>query len=141
MNLASRQCLFLLLATSLTTTVALADTNTFSSITLVSEYGSVTPTNLTQLMALSPDELEKVDIGLIDLLCAEGLSGSEDLDVQKSLDTLDAWARHVESETKRNQHLYEEHPERFKFSLPYYRMAMLATVLSQDLRIQYSPEP
>ena len=98
------------------------------------------PKSLAELLALSPESLEKVDVARIDLLCAEGLNGSENLDVELCVNALDAWARDVEDETKRNQHLFDEHPERFKNSLAYYRMAMLATVLVQDLKIQYSKE-
>lgn len=98
------------------------------------------PQTLEQLLQVPPDQLEGVDLALLNLLCAEGLRGSEELNVQKSLDTLDAWARHVERETKRNQHLFDEHPKRFKNSLAHFRMAMLATLLVQDLRIQYNPE-
>ena len=47
------------------------------------------PKSLAELLALSPDQLEKVDIALMNLLCAEGLRGSEDLDAQQCLDTLD----------------------------------------------------
>ena len=36
-----------------------------------------------KLLALPPDQLEKVDIARIDLLCAEGLPGAEDLDIEK----------------------------------------------------------
>ena len=98
------------------------------------------PKSLAELLALPPEQLDRVDIAVIDLLCAEGLRGSEGLEVQQCLDTLDTWSRYVESETRRNQHLFDEHPERFKNSLAYYRMAMLATVLCQDLRMRYNPE-
>lgn len=39
------------------------------------------PHTLTELLALPSDQLEKVDTALINLLCAEGLRGSENLDV------------------------------------------------------------
>jgi hypothetical protein len=98
------------------------------------------PHTLAELLALPPDQLEKVDIALINLLCAEGLRGSEELDLDYFTRTLDGWAAHVGSETKRNYQLFEEHPEKFRNSLAHFRMAMLATVLVQDLRIQYHPE-
>ena len=129
-----------LIAIALVTTIAFAETNTVGSSQPVSTNLFIQPTNLTQLLALPPEQLDKVDIARMDLLCANGLHGSENLDVQQYLDTLDAWAQHVDSETKRNQHLFDEHPERFKNSLAYFRMAMLATVLVQDLQIQYNPE-
>jgi hypothetical protein len=98
------------------------------------------PKSLAELLALPPDQLGKVDIALINLLCAEGLRGSENIDVDYITRTLDGWAAHVEGETKRNHRLFDEHPEKFKNSLAYFRMAMLATVLVQDLRIRYNPE-
>jgi len=100
----------------------------------------IQPKTLAALLTLNPEQLEQVDLALINLLCAEGLSGSKDLDLEFSIRTLNGWAAHVENETKRNQHLFDEHPERFKNSLAYYRMAMLATVLVKDLQIQYNPE-
>jgi len=93
------------------------------------------PKTLDELLALSPEQLDKVDVALMNLLCAEGLRGSENLDVQSCLDTLDAWARHVRRETDRNFHRFAEHPEQFDKSLVYYRMGMLGTVLAQDLEI------
>src|SRR5580698_5876335 len=53
------------------------------------------PQNLAELLDLKPEQIERVDIARIDLLCAEGLRGSENLNVQSSLDRLDAWALHV----------------------------------------------
>lgn len=98
------------------------------------------PATLAELLKLPPEQLEKVDIAVLNLLCAEGLRGSDRLDMKLLLDRLDSLAVHVERETKRNQHLFDEHPEKFKNSGAYFRMAMVATVLVQDLRIQYNPE-
>ena len=98
------------------------------------------PTTLKELLALPPEQLENCDIARMNLLCAEGLRGSEDLDVQKKLDTLDGWARHVEDETFRNYHRFLEHPEDYKKSEAYYRMMMLAMVLQQDFNAHYDPE-
>ena len=47
------------------------------------------PKAIAELLALPPDQLEKVDIARINLLCAEGLPGAEDLDVEKCIQTLD----------------------------------------------------
>jgi hypothetical protein len=98
------------------------------------------PKTLAELLSLSAADLEKVDLGRMNLLCAEGLRGSEGLDVESCVSTLDAWARHVERETKRNFHHFASRPEEFNRSLPYYQMGMLGTVLAEDLKIQYNPE-
>lgn len=98
------------------------------------------PKTLAELMALRHDQVENVDIGLIDLLCAEGLRGSEDLNIQQCLKTLDTLAEHVKSETERNHYRFRDHPEHFLHSQGYFRMKYLATILQQDLGIRYSPE-
>ena len=101
---------------------------------------SMTPTNLAQLLALPPEQLEKVDIARMNLLCAEGLTGAETLDVQQNLDTLESWARHVEEETTRNYHRFLDRPEDYNNSEAYYRMIILATVLQEDFGVHYDPE-
>ncbi len=98
------------------------------------------PEALQELLALSPEELEQVDIVVMNLLCAEGLRGAEKLDIQKLLDTLDEWSRHVSSETLRNFHRFAANPKEYGNSLAYYRMIMLATVLQQDFGAHYSPQ-
>lgn len=106
----------------------------------VARGASNQPETLTELLALPVGQLEQVDIARINLLCAEGLRGSEDLDVEYCLRTLDTWTHHVDRETKRNFHHFVEHPKEFNNSLPYYQMGMLGTVLAEDMRIQYNPE-
>jgi hypothetical protein len=137
MNRESRPISVALLAILLTVTIALAETN---SVPLVSTNISITPTNLAQLLALPPEQLEKVDIARIDLLLAEGLPSSTNLDVEQCLKTLDEWAGEVKMETERNYHRFVEHPEKFQNSLGRYRMAVMAAVLCQDLRVHYDPQ-
>ncbi len=140
MNRATRQFSIVLLAILLTATIAFAETNSVNSAALVSTNISITPTNFAQLLALPPDQLEKVDIARIDLLLAEGLPSSTNLDVEQCLKTLDEWASEVKMETERNYHRFVEHPEKFQNSLGRYRMAVMAAVLCQDLRVHYDPQ-
>ena len=76
----------------------------------------------------------------MNLLCAEGLPGAENLNVQDCLKNLNDWAAQVKQETQRHEYHFNEHPEQFRNSLGYYRMMMLGTVLVQDLGIQYNPQ-
>ena len=89
---------------------------------------------------MKPEQLENVDIALLNLRCAEGLRGSEGLNVAKALEKLDQFARHVEQETNRHLYKYREHPEEFENSEPYFRMLMLATVLQEDFKVRYNPK-
>jgi hypothetical protein len=109
--------------------------NTISSKTPADEKRT-----LAALLALKPHQLEGLDIGLTNLLCAEGLRGSENLDLDKSLDRLDEMATRVRLETDRNMHRFRSNPAEYENSEPYYRMAMLVTVLQQDFGIIYNPD-
>ncbi len=95
---------------------------------------------LKALLALNPNQLEGVDIALMNLLCAEGLSGSEKLDIDMALDCLDEFATRVRVETERNMHRFNSNPSEYQNSKPYFRMLMLVTVLQQDFGIRYNPE-
>ena len=97
------------------------------------------PGSLKELLSLSPAELERCDIALMNLLCATGLKGAEDLDVQKCLKTLDGWTAQVKWETQRHEYRFNEHKSDFQNSYGRYRMMMLGTVLAQDLGIRYTP--
>jgi hypothetical protein len=101
---------------------------------------AVQPTTLKDLLALPPGALANVDTATLNLLCAEGLRGSDSLNVQSSLDSLETWAKHVASETQRNFHRFLAKPREYNHSLGYYRMMMLATVLQQDFGTHYNPE-
>jgi hypothetical protein len=95
--------------------------------------------SLATLLALKPHQLEGLDIGLANLLCAEGLRGSETLDLDKTLNRLDAMASHVRRETERNRHRFRSNPAEYENSEAYYCMSMLVTVLQQDLGLLYNP--
>jgi hypothetical protein len=97
------------------------------------------PKTLDALLRMPASEIDKLDIALIDLLCAKGLRGSEDLNIQECLNTLDEWARRVQQETERNLHRFKEDPGEYNNSFAYYRMGMLAMVLQQDFGVQYDP--
>jgi regulator of sirC expression with transglutaminase-like and TPR domain len=95
------------------------------------------PRSLDDLLKLKPAGLDGVDVGLVNLLCAKGLSGSENLDVDAFVKRLDEMAEYVRSETAR--HIYKLREPEFRNSEGFFRMLYLVTVLQQDLRIHYNP--
>ena len=97
------------------------------------------PTSFAELCVVSTNDLEKCDVALMNLLCAEGLRGSEDLNVTDCLAALDRIAASVKSETTRAYFKFREHPEDFHQSEGYYDMMMMATVIQQDFNIHYNP--
>jgi len=108
----------------------------------VTTEGSIfkTPHNLADLLNIPPNELKHCDIARLNLLCAEGLPGSEHLNVEDSLRTLDQWALHIQRETDRNFHRYQKDPAYFYNSPSFYKMLMMAVVLYEDFHIRYNPK-
>jgi len=102
---------------------------------------TLAPASLQELLALSPEQLEKVDIARMNLLCAQGLPGAEKLDadrIDQCLATLDRWAERVRSETQRYLHKFRQNPAEYRNSEGYFHMLMLVTVLQQDLGVRYN---
>lgn len=97
---------------------------------------------LERLLSLPPEQLAKVDIAEMNLLCATGLPGSEDLDIGKCLAKLDRWAARVKHETERHLYrltdpAYKEHAEHYKHSEARFRAEWLVAVLQQDIGLHY----
>lgn len=101
---------------------------------------ALAPKTLAELLAVPTDQVERVDVGLMNLLCAEGLAGSEGLDIPSVLATLDNWAQVIASETTRTYPLFYQNPGEYENSEPYFRMLVMVTVLQRDLGVHYNME-
>ena len=91
------------------------------------------------LLSAGADGLAGMDIAEMNLLCAAGLPGTEEIDIDESLAKLDGWAERVTAETDRNMHRFRENPGEYNNSEAYFRAMMLVTVLQQDLGVRYNP--
>ncbi|MFO0861607.1 MAG: hypothetical protein U0570_13735 [Phycisphaerales bacterium] len=100
------------------------------------------PLNRFGLLAMSPDELARVDIAAINLACADGLPGFEGIDSAAVLAKLDEWAAKVKFETER--HLYRvkdpKYAEHYRHSESYLRAEFLIMVLQEDCGVRYNPD-
>jgi hypothetical protein len=76
----------------------------------------------------------------MNLLCAEGLPGAENMNTDESLALLDQWALHIKTETDRNIHHFRENPAHYYNSQNFYRMLMIAVVLYEDYGARYNPK-
>ena len=76
----------------------------------------------------------------MNLLCAEGLHGAENLNVENFLARLDGIAQHVELETRRHYYRFQNNKAEFNHSEGYFRMLLMAVTLQQDLEIHYNPQ-
>jgi hypothetical protein len=94
---------------------------------------------LVKIMGMSPEELAKVDIAVVNLRCAEGMPGAEKIDIAATLRQIDAMAARVKHETEAYAYNLDRHPERYGGVMGKYEMDMLTTVLQQDFNIHYDP--
>ena len=96
--------------------------------------------SLDELLKLTPEELEKVDIAEMNLLCSTGLPGAEDLNISKILMSLDAWAASARYQT--NRHLYRvndpKYAEHYKRSENVLRAEFMVQVLQEDCGVHYN---
>lgn len=98
------------------------------------------PRTLAELLELKPAELEGTDIALMNLLCAEGLPGAENLKVEECLATLDKWTQNAKREIERNHHHFREDPAYYYHSEAFYKMLMLSVVVYEDFGVRYNPK-
>jgi hypothetical protein len=91
---------------------------------------------------MPPEELAKVDLAEMNLICAEGLAGSQDMDRKSLLAKLDEWSAKVKKETER--HLYRvkdpKYAEHYHNSENYLRAEFLIQTLQEDCGVRYNPE-
>lgn len=87
---------------------------------------------------LPSEELASLDIGEVNLECATGLIGSEDLDMAECLAKLDEWAEAVRMATLRLWPSFERDPANYENSVPYFCMLVMLTVLQRDLGVRYN---
>ncbi len=91
---------------------------------------------------MAPDQLADVDVALMNLLCAKGLPGAENLDIPSVLETLDEWAAKVKFETER--HLYRvndpRYADHYNHSEARLRAEFIVQVLQESCGVQYNPD-
>lgn len=97
------------------------------------------PATLSALMALDAADLTGLDLGRMNLLCAEGLPGVPPAALADGLGTLDAMAARVRAETERHRGRFRARPEEFEHSEGFFRLLMLAVVLAEDFGVAYHP--
>jgi len=86
---------------------------------------------------MGTEELKHVDIARVNLLCAQGLPGCEQVDVISSLAVLDQWVARVRSETERHHYRWERSPAEFEHSEGFFKMLMVGVVLAEDFKVHY----
>lgn len=95
------------------------------------------PPTLCELLRIPPDELHRVDVARMNLLCSCDLAGTLTIDIESMLQELDAWTLEIERVTASETHLLTEHGEVLDHSEPLFRMYCMTRVLWQRFNIHY----
>jgi len=89
---------------------------------------------------VTDDLLASLDLAEVNLACAQGLPGAEDLDVAACLEKIDEWAELVRHATSRNYNQFLRNPRGFDDSLSKFCMAVLCTTLQRECGVGYNPK-
>lgn len=93
--------------------------------------------SLADLLALAPEALARLDIALVNLLCAEGLPGAEQLNIRACLDTLAGWTEAVKRYTQGNAHYYQRDPAAYYHHKGFAKLVSMAIMLKRGIGVQY----
>ncbi len=97
------------------------------------------PQSFEELIQLSDEEIENFDIARMNLLCAKGLPGSEDLDIEQCIDKLNCWANYVRlKESQDYPGIFFRNREYYKNSMAFSKGIYLALIIKQDLKCDYN---
>ncbi len=98
------------------------------------------PNDYAKLITLSDKDLQEVDIALMNLLCAKGLPGTKNLDINGSIATLDQWAELVKQNEQKYSSQYFKNSERYDNSLAKFKAVNLGLTIKEDLKCGYNQE-
>lgn len=109
---------------------------TFAGNSIVSKSHEVR--SLYQLLALSPAEVNNVDIGLMNLLCAERLPGAENVNIDEYIAKLDYWADYIRKDTELRIRSFYQAPAKYDNSENFFRMVNLVLTLKEEMKVHYN---
>jgi hypothetical protein len=106
-----------------------------------SRANSSSPT-LGELLALPAQSLAKIDIAVVNLCCAKGLPGAENLDVPACLRTLDAWTEGVRRFVRDSIGDYQRSPDEYGRQRGFFKFLSMASLLKHPrggVELRYQP--
>jgi len=89
-------------------------------------------TSLQSLLALSDVERARMDVGLMNLLCAEGLPNSGNWDWNTLLKQLDVWAARIRTETEKHLYRFHSNPAEFENSEAFFRLLKMTVAVQEN---------
>ena len=94
---------------------------------------------LAEFIRCPLEAIEGYDVAALNLRCAQGLPGAEELDEGRMLGWLDQAAQTVQFETRRHWYRFNEAPSTYNNSAAYFCCYFLLQTLQEDLGVRYNP--
>jgi hypothetical protein len=98
------------------------------------------PQSYAKLLAIPDAELAQLDIAVVNLLCAQGLSGSENLDIEASIKILDEWAELMKQSEQKYSAGFFQNRKKYNNSYAMFQAVNLGLTLKEDLKCRYNQE-
>ncbi len=76
----------------------------------------------------------------MNLECAKGLNGTEDLNIPETLEMLDQWAAQIKKRTDQLMGRFYVNPENYNHSEAYFRMLAFVSILQSDYSVRYKED-
>ena len=108
-----------------------------------SDFSTVDPPKLLELVerfkCVSDEELARLDVAALNLMCAGGLPGAERLEFGRYFDWLDDAALEADLATRRHWYRFNASPQMYNESPGYFCCYFLLQVLQEDFGVRYNP--
>lgn len=98
------------------------------------------PNTYKELLKAPEDSLRHVDIARMNLLCAEGLPGAENLNIERYLRKLDAWAKYVVTVEQQYMPAFHRNKDKYRNSQALFKGVYLGIAIEQDFGCGYNQE-
>jgi hypothetical protein len=95
---------------------------------------------LNDLLTMSPQDLEKIDIAQMNLLCAQDLNGSESLEINQCLATLDQWAKTCRKDIEARLPTFPQYAAKYDNSVNLFKAVNMVLALKNTIGVDYNPE-
>jgi hypothetical protein len=94
---------------------------------------------LSYLANLTEEQLAVYDIAYLNMVCAQGLNGSEDLDIPACIARLHEMAANIRAKIEAGRYLYDRNPVSFENSMGHFNAISMVTYAVKDYGVMYNP--
>ncbi len=96
------------------------------------------PSSVSDLILLSEDQLANIDIAKVNLICAQGLQGSENLNIDQCMSILDDWAEQARIDMEKRLPYFSQYSAKYDNSVILYKIVNMILFLKNTIGVNYN---